>query len=230
MKRTLRLALALVAFDSMDVNQGAAVMVRVDWSAPVSGHVDGVLSGSFGSFDVTPTGTSLFPLLGNGSLLVTGSGFMDEPLNTSRPFTEGDATLRFWNGIAVGVNGSGDSLITDPFSGGVRPNGSHPCSDVCGITLSATDVGIATISLRDMGGSGSASSGTVVLSTTVIPEPSTALLLGVGLGAFGLSRRQRRRAGISIESATPSASPSRLCQARRLVYSISLLYRRLLGR
>jgi len=122
-----------------------------------------------GSVGITPTSASS----------QVGSAAYDESNTEVRLFFERGALVQvWWGGLALGANVTEEG--TDDLSVGYRLNGSGP------FNVSYTQDGT-------LGSFRSVRSGrTGSLVFTVVPEPSTALL--VGLGLVGLAGRRGRRA------------------------------------
>ena len=176
-----------------------AVLVRVDWSASIPELTPpnpgpGELSGSLGVFDVVSAGDT-FLLSSDGSLTALASGFDEAEFRNgiysfTRTFPQGAPELQF---LSVG-----DS--PDEFAVNFVDINTGLLSNMEAWTIGGIDGAIA-VELFDQASSGidragaifSTSGATkptspVAYSFTIVPEPTTLLLLGLGGVMLGRKR------------------------------------------
>jgi hypothetical protein len=195
-----------------------ALSVQVDWTASVTPNAggtpslgSGLLIGSLGIFDVNAAG-DVFELPADGSLTVIASGFSGGFPNQSYALTRSGTFPLLLEFLTVG-------LIAEDFSATFRnfaillSDQITPClvsgiSGVCQVTLSDDFGGdviggdVATAGWNALGELPIESSGTVNFTFTIVPEPSTATLLALGL--VGIAAGRRRTAARSGKPKNPT--------------------------
>jgi hypothetical protein len=169
----------------------AATPIRVDWSADVTPRAgdevgSGALSGTFGVFDVTQVGDA-FLLPVDGSLTAQASGFTSGFPNTTFTFT-------YYNSPQTGLSFEFTSL--DPIAGTLVGAGMWSSAIPCVITGNPPET--CEVFLEDeftLDDTASAvhsedidSKGPISYTFTVIPEPTTAMLLLLGLSGVAIAR------------------------------------------
>jgi hypothetical protein len=182
-----------------------AFSVQVDWTAAVSPDNggtpslgSGLLSGTLGTFDVNSAG-DVFDLPTDGSLSITASGFSGGFPNQSYPLTRGTTFPLQLEFLTVGPFAADFSAkFVDVFAGILSPFDGAPC--LVGGTPGGCDVGLfdegpndfASARWNTLGELPLESSGAVNFTFTLVPEPSTASLLALGL--VGITAVGRKRA------------------------------------
>jgi len=199
MTRTLRRAALALALSACGLAQAATLHVDLDTSF-LSG-MDGYLDLQFGRGSVSADATALVShLSGVGAAVADLSGNVTALGGGSYSFGNGGAFNDLFQAMSFGGKVSFDVSFSSPPSGAVAPDWSNFSLGLYG-SDQVTALGHADDSgnllhlywAPDAQGQGSV--GVSVLdsaaSVTAVPEPSSWLMLGAGLGLLGLVRRRR---------------------------------------
>lgn len=171
---------------SIAVGETVTIQVRVSWDG--SGQLLGVFSSTAAADSSVLAGESAV----NGANLYRGSLFAFTDPDT------GDATSlgRFGQGQlrqAVDPVGVVRSIQYGSLSP-ILPGGAAANVLVTTITFRAVGAGVTTIGTflapADTGAQGDTFDGGASIQVTVVPEPGTALLMGLGLAGLGLAGRR----------------------------------------
>jgi len=203
-------ALAVATVFATSIGAAHAVPVRVDWTAsvtPVSpgstSPGDGVITGTFGVFDVIAVGDS-FILPGDGSLGATASGFVGGFPNGDYVFTRETASPLILEFLSVGLTAAEFSAAFVDNNAGILSPTSNPCtidgvSDDCFISLfdtAGTGVDIVVASIALDGTLDDSSLGEIQFSFTLlpveIPIPAAFWLFGSALAGLIAVRRRKK--------------------------------------
>ena len=178
MRRTT-LLLALVALaGAFTARSAEAVQIQVDWT---STNGTGVLSGTFGVFDVTSAGQE-FSLPSDGSLTAVATGFTNPGFaNTTYVLDMPGGDLRFRFDSLAPIQGQLVDTASD------RLWGSVPCGfgGLCVVEIDAAAGGRAEAGFD----TGPFYAELLSYTYTVLPEPAAGLSLALALLGIALTRR-----------------------------------------